>query len=344
MDENNNGPVPGIIGQEIPSEPATSSINNIKKEDNRIFDSSSFTGGESESLVLNGDQANAGQKKAKGQNIFTKWQFWAITSGVILAASAIAIIVIMGVYEGKVASANAVAGYDATISELEKEKTNFDEAFLELANSAFGVSSKSTMTIYASDEQLSEAKKSCLGRFSISEGDINYIDTLKTGSELLENGKNVAEEKEHLVSIVSGYTSANSAIETCRENILEPIKNQFEITFGDITTKETTSAYGTEYIEFYQEINIKYKGDKAITRIEFEYDLVDRNGVEVASREASYSSYNNGGKEIKSGDEFTADLYKSFSSQYRVMKSEYKDEMLKYKPVLKTINGLYSYK
>ena len=80
MDEQNNGPVPGIIGQDIPSEPTVETsapVTEAPKDDGKVFDSSAFTGVKQESITFNAD----GEEKTaepKGPSIFTKWQTWAI--------------------------------------------------------------------------------------------------------------------------------------------------------------------------------------------------------------------------------------------------------------------------
>ena len=344
MDENNNGPVPGIIGQDVPSDDMSTptAVSGPEKDNGKIFDSSSFTGGSTESLTLNkGDSAPiTKENKSKGQNPFTKWQLWAILSGVIAVAAAIAIVMIIIIFDGKVKNTEAVSSYDSAVHEIENSKEDFETAYRKMNYDIYGVSGEtpSEYALYPSDTEYVQSKNDCLAKYDISAEDLEYIETLKTGSELLNAGSNVVEAKERVERISVGYNSAVSAINNCREVALAPVLKDFEITISELTTEPDDGYLGGDYVKFSQIIKVKYKGDKNLSRLDLKYALVDRNGAELKTRYVDYSSYST---PLKKGDEIELDLYKSSTYQYKATKKDAETEK-NYKPVLKNIDGFVS--
>jgi len=336
MDENNSGPVPGIIGQDVPSDGPTTPVAPGQPESGKIFDSSSFTGEQSESLTLKSDDS-APAKKTKGQNPFTKWQLWAIFSGVILVGAAAAILFVIMIFDGKIKNVESVARYDAAVKDVADSKEAFEKAFKLMSYDAYDVSDDGyrSYSLMPEDSVLTQAKLDCLGKYDVSSDDVGFIGSLKTGAELLDAGSNVVEAKERVDRIGAGYNSAKDAIDTCRELVLAPILKDIEITVGDYTTEPDPSSTYAKYVYPSQPITIKNKGKKAIRGINFVFVLIDRNGAEIDSRTV-YGPY----EALKPGDEITLDLYNT--GGYR--RTDLEDEAKKrknYKVKLKTIDGRY---
>ena len=340
MDENNNGPVPGIIGQDTPSEESTTTTSE-PKDSGKIFDSSEFTGvsNENESLVLNNGDQSEKQAKAKDSNLFTKWQLWAILCGIILAGSAAAILVIISIYDGKIKNTENVARYDAAVKNIESAKSDFDANFTKLVDTSYGVSGYHTSyAIYPDDSEIEESKKSCLGRYDVKSDDVEFINSLKTGQELFDAGENVTEAKERVERIVAGYNSANSALDTCKEDVLKPFLDDLEITFGDTGTVPYEGRLTGSYVYLTRPMTIKNKSKKnRITSLTLTYELKNRDGVVMKTRTVYLSNV-----QLWDGAEVTADLYDSGYSKYYTS-AEDSEKELAYKPELKSISGNMQY-
>ena len=310
MNEDNNGVFPA----------------NSNQENTKIFDDSAFTGAnnEQESLSLNTDETKAPKKH---KNIFIKWQVWAIFSGVIIAAAAIIIFVMILSYEGKINDIRSIASYDAKSTELTKVSAEFDEKYEALVKDAYIIDGKIyDNTIYPSDAERTASKSKCLSRYSINADDITFSTTLKTGDELLASGSSVSEAKEHIEKIISGYTSAKDSIETCREDVLEPVIKNFEITLGELTTKENN--------RFSRPVTIRNNGDKGITYIKISYDLYDKNGIVIKTQ--TPSSFD----KVQAGSEIVLDIYDM--GGYWHYSQDVENEK-NYRLVLRGIGGTYSY-
>lgn len=338
MDENNNGPVPGIIGQDVPSDEPTTPVAPSQPESGKIFDSSSFTGERSESLTLKSDDSTPA-KKAKGQNPFTKWQLWAIFSAVILVGAAAAILVVIMIFDGKIKNTESVARYDAATKDVADSKEAFEKAYKLMSYDAYDVTGDNyrSYSLIPDDSVLTQAKLDCLGKYDVSSDDVEYIGSLKTGTELLDAGSNVVEAKERVERIVAGYNSAKDAIDSCRELVLAPVMKDIEVTVGEFKTEPDPSSTYTKYVYVSRPITIKNNGKKAISNMDFVFVLTDRNGAEIDSRNA-YIPY---GTVLNPGDQIVIDLYSS--GTYRHTESEDSAAKLKnYKVKIKTIGGRYN--
>ena len=283
MDENNNGPVPGIIGQDIPSEPAETALTSTPAEpqDNgKIFDSSEFTGvkpQESLSFTATGEEKTIEVEKPKGPNPFTKWQLWAALSGVILVAAIVAVFVTVTIYDGKLASAGAVARYDSLSSSIDANKKEFEEKLVEYTKvvysdniDTYNMTIKSAYStnpenyLYPTDNDIHVAGNNCLKQdiYGLTDEDIAYIATRKSGSELLSEGKDVAKEAERVEKIDNAYRAANSAIETCHDPLINVKLDDFKVNLSDA---EYTERDGM--VDARRKIKITYNGEKELKNI-----------------------------------------------------------------------------
>lgn len=333
MDENNNGPVPGIIGQDVPSEESVpTQVESTPKQDGgKIFDNSSFTGEEPQSLSFNAN-GETKQEKKKGPNPFTKWQLWAILSGVISLAFIATVVIMSIVYDGKIKNVEAVAQYDAAVGALEDNKASFEDSFKKELNSAYNIliGTPSSTSIYPENDQILQIKNSCLGKYGLSEEDIKYVDEIKTGADLYSDGQNVLEAKERVEQISSSYSSASQAVESCRDDMLSPVTKNLEISIAKVELSEPYQKYTfskENWVKVSQIVTIKNKGQTTYGSITLSYDILDRNGVSMRTRSITTQS-------LKPGDSVELDLYRT----YETTESDAKT-IEGYKPKLVKING-----
>ena len=334
MNEQQDGPIPGIIGQDTPAENEAPQTGETKAPE-KIFDSSEFTGAEEpapETLRLNKDGQEKTQKAPKGGSFITKWYVWAIACGVISVAAVVAILIIIAVDGGKIANANALAKYDAVSTEINSTYEKFEKAFEEANYSIYNIySSPLDSSLYPTTEQYSDAKAKCLAKFGVSDDDSNFVTTRMTGSQLLDVGGNVAEAEERLSRINSSYSSATSSINNCYEEIMEPILKDFEIEIGEIAQKD--SKY------FSLPVKVKYNGDRIISSLTVRVNFKDKNGVDIFSidKSASYSYYSHGNKKITKGDTIELDVLDGYYSSI----GDHVDELKTAKVKLTGLSGSY---
>jgi len=316
MDEQNNGPVPGIIGQDIPSEPTVETsapVAEAPKDDGKVFDSSAFTGVKQESITFN---ANGEEKTAepKGPSIFTKWQTWAITSGVILVAAVAAVFITVMIYEGKLSSSNAIARYDSLSDSLNVNKAAFEEKLTEYTKTVYGSSVSDLAVspasdyntdpekyIYPTENDIHVAGNDCLkqGMFGLTDDDIAYVEVRKSSYDLQKEGKDVAKEAERLEKINNAYRSAAETINNCFEPLINVKLKDFKIEIEEASfTRRTESRYA-DYLDVRRKIKVTYNGDKELTRFKLIYGLQDKNGLNAAFLFANYVDTEN---HIKKGD------------------------------------------
>lgn len=365
MDENNNGPVPGIIGQDIPSEPVetTPTSASAEPQDNgKIFDSSEFTGVKQESLTFNadGEEKNAGAKKPKGPNPFTKWQLWAALSGVILVLSVVAIFITISIYDGKLAGAGSVARYDSLSNSIDADKKDFEQKLTEYTRRVYthNVSSYNLSIepiseyytnpksyIYPTENDIHTAGNDCLKQdiYGLSDEDIAYAETRKTGAELLADGKDVAKEAERLEKIDNAYRAAVSDIESCHDPLIDVKLSDFKIELMD--AEETERG---DLVDIRRRIKITYNGSKPISRLTLFYGMKDKDGLNA---QFHYATYIADGESLKQGDVIeTRVCGYEYSSRTSTDKCVYtaNTESLKsfraLKPKLVAIYGEYAYK
>ena len=362
MDENNNGPVPGIIGQDIPSEPAETTLTSTPAEpqDNgKIFDSSEFTGvkpQESLSFTATGEEKTIEVEKPKGPNPFTKWQLWAALSGVILVAAIVAVFITVTIYDGKLASAGAVARYDSLSSSIDANKKEFEEKLVEYTkvvysdnvdtynmtiNSAYSTNPENYL--YPTDNDIHVAGNNCLKQdiYGLTDEDITYIATRKSGSELLSEGKDVAKEAERVEKIDNAYRAANSAIETCHDPLINVKLDDFKVNLSDA---EYTERDGM--VDARRKIKITYNGEKELKNFMFVYGMQDKNGLTVKIHVAAHTGVD---APIKKGDvietrvcDYNYSLKKSTDSCVYTSGSDTINSYKVLTPKLLSISGKYA--
>lgn len=316
MDEQNNGPVPGIIGQDIPSESTVETsapVAEAPKDDGKVFDSSAFTGVKQESITFNAD----GEEKTaepKGPGIFTKWQTWAIASGVILVAAVAAVIITVMIYEGKLGSSNAIARYDSLSDSLDVNKAAFEKKLTEYTKTVYGSSvsdlavspasdynTDPERNIYPTENDIHVAGNDCLKQdmFGLTDDDIAYVEVRKSSYDLQKEGKDVAKEAERLEKINNAYRSAAETINNCFEPLINVKLKDFKIEVEEASfTRRTESKY-SDYLDVRRKIKVTYNGEKELTKFKLIYGLQDKNGLNAAFLFANYVDTEN---HIKKGD------------------------------------------
>jgi len=374
MDEQNNGPVPGIIGQDIPSEPTVETsapVAEAPKDDGKVFDSSAFTGVKQESITFN---ANGEEKttKPKGPSVFTKWQTWAITSSVILVAAVAAVFITVMIYEGKLGSSNAIARYDSLSDSLDVNKAAFEKKLSEYTRTVYGSSvsdlavspaSDSSIDpehyIYPTENDIHVAGNDCLKQdmFGLTDDDIAYVEVRKSSYDLQKEGKDVAKEAERLEKINNAYRSATESINNCFDPLINVKLKDFKIEVEDAEFSRHSEGKYSEYLDVRRKIKVTYNGDKELTRFKLIYGLQDKNGLNADYLMANYVDTVN---HIKKGDVMEFRLCGSVSSYeisdkcvYTVRlegydQSEkdksYEEKIKKYKaqkPIIQAISGEY---
>lgn len=365
MDENNNGPVPGIIGQDVPSEPVetTPTPAPAESQDNgKIFDSSEFTGVKQESLTFNadGEEKNAEAKKPKGPNPFTKWQLWAALSGVILVLSVVAIFITISIYDGKLAGAGSVARYDSLSSSIDADKKEFEQKITEYTRRVYTnrldnynltiepvsqYSADPKSNIYPTENDIHVAGNNCLKQdvYGLTDEDIAYAETRKAGSELLMDGKDVAKEAERLEKIDNAYRAAASDIESCHDPLINVKLSDFKIELMDAEETEREGSY-----DIRRRIKITYNGSKPISRLTLFYGMKDKNGL---NSQFQFANYNADEESLKQGDVIETRVcgyeYLSSISTDKCVYTTNADDLKSFKalkPELIAIYGIYASK
>lgn len=358
MDENNNGPVPGIIGQNVPSEPAVTELAPAEPKDNgKVFDSSEFTGATPESLSFdaNGDEKNA-EKKPKGSNPFTKWQLWAITSGVLLVAGIAGVFVTASIYEGKLKGSNSISSYDSLSSSIDTNKKDFEEKLVEYTKVVYSSNaSNSTLTInpaystnpeyylYPTEDDIYVAGNDCLKQdiYGLTDEDLNYVETRKTGLQLQNEGKDVAKEAERLEKINNAYYNAAQAIDTCHDPLINIKLKDFKVELSDAEYTEDGSK-----VDIRRSIKVTYTGSKELKNFAIIYGMKDKNGLVAEFQYMTHSAKN---APIKKGDVFesrvcgyTFSYSTSTDNCVYTTSAEEAKKIKALKPELMSISGQYA--
>ncbi len=327
-----NGVMPGIIGQEAGN------------SGGKIFDNSSLAGDvniETISFSADGQEQRKPVKNQSNGNFFTKWQPWAIASLVFLVSAAIAIVILIISYEGRIRNSESIAEYISLSDAMNNAKTDFNNKYQELVKDAYGASSTpGNNDIYPLQDEISQAKENCLSRQSISTDDVNYVSSLKPSADLLKDGSDISKENARIERILAGFTSAKTNIESCREDVLAPIMKNFDISIGELTTSEHVSVYGNDYLDVNLPISVINKSDKPIRSLSISYNLIDKNGIIVNNRSIYFtSSYTDESTWLGEGEKMTINLYNG----YTVNKSEI-DTIKSLQLSIRSISGYYAAK
>lgn len=333
MDDRDSGPIPGIIGQDtLSDETPIAEANSAPTQNNgKIFDSSDFTGVNAQESIVPADE----KKHSKG-NPFTKWQTWAIISGGIFVSALIAIAIIIIVMGGKISNAEAIAKYDSNSANINQAISDFDKEFEKTTRSLFDVDEGTAIgnRIYPDSEALKESKGACLGRFGIAGEDLNFLETRKSGADLLASGANIVEANDRISRLSASYKSALLSINSCTDDIFGTILKDFDIELGELTTQPNAKQAG--YVDFFQPVKVGYKGSRSLSYLYLTYGIYDKNGVKVGSSDRTISASN-----LASGDSVELDLYNNGYSHYSV-DEDMADKQKSYKPKLIQLYGSYS--
>ena len=315
MDENNNGPVPGIIGQDVPSEPVEtvpSATSEGGQDKGKVFDSSVFTGvkqSESISFTADGEEINDGTNRPKNGSLFGKWQFWIIASDAVLAIAVAALFVMIISYDSKLASSNWIARYDSLSRSVNDDKDEFKKKLTEYTKIVYTRNVKSySLTIdptsdtdpskylYPTENDIHIAGNNCLKQeiYGLTDEDIAYAETHKSGVELQSEGKKLQDEAERLEKIDNAYRNAKDTIENCHEPLLNVKLDDFKIELSDAEYEEKNV-----YVDVRRKIRITYNGERELKDFVIFYGMQDKNGLNA---EFQYANYVNTGKTLKKGD------------------------------------------
>lgn len=312
MNENDQPLADNMPAQEQSTMPET--------DNGQIFNSEQFTG------------VKEDEEKPKRPSIFTKWQTWAIISGVVAVAAVIAIIVIINSINEN--NSQLVSRYDAASAELGHAIESMDSAYDKVAHEAYGLGESAIVgsdKIYPSDAEFRESKYACLGRFGVSVSDIDYIKMRKTGQELLDSGINLNDEIDRVTNLSASYHSAIDAVEACSTNALDVVAKQFQIEFGELTL--TRDAEISKFMDFSQPVTITYNGDKDILSVSLIFGLYDKNGIKGKIDRTIFM------QDLSKGATVEKDLYNN-AYKYRTLE-ENADAESRLTPRLIEIRGLY---
>lgn len=306
MDDNTNGPMPGILGQDgLQTAPADGG--DSKSQNEKIFDSSKFTGetsSDNESFVPGNDANNAKLKKEKKPIIFVRWYFWAILTGLVAASAAVIIFVLINSYEGRIRDTESVVRYDNYSSMIDVAKNDFEEALVNLLHDSYGITSVSSYTVYPSADEIRQIRTDCLGEFNVKGEDIDFVETRKSsGAEMMEAGENIGDAQERLGKIVSGYNDATAGISACREIALSPVTSKLEIKLSDEITETSEGKLS-------RKMTVKNNGDESYSMLELGYEMQDSNGISQLSLNPGFwGGFGANSKQLKPGDEMEFDLF-----------------------------------
>ena len=316
MDESNNGPVPGIIGQDTPSE-ATASAPVEQKDSGKVFDNSAFTGQVDEPQSLSFKDGQLVNNKEKKPLIFTRWQFWAILSGVITAAFVATVLIMSASFNGRIANSESAARYDSLSNTLDNYKKEFDEKLKDYSKVVYAqqassynltitplsdYDAKSDESLYPSESEIAAAGNECLKQdmYGLTDDDIAYISSRKNSTDLMSEGKNIADEAERLEKINNAYRSASTSIDSCHDPLINIRLKDFELELGEPNYVEKEDSFDVR-----RGIKVKYNGEKELKSVTLIYGLLDKNGL---VKEYLKMEYKGTEKPIQKGDTFETRL------------------------------------
>lgn len=314
MSDDNNGPVPGILGPDENDSNPTSSAD-------MVFDSKEFIG--------DVKTEPKPEKEFKVPPIFTKWYLWAgVCIVIILASVAVTIIALVS------RNAEALAKYDEVIAKINEEKSQFDDKFNKYVKQFFDITEDNDIKqqLFPDEDERRAGAESCLGRFGASKEDLEIVKKYKSGQDLARDGKDVKQATEQATHVRDAYNNAPASIDTCYDDLLGLLSNYFDIEIGEFSTSESENGL---LMNFHQPISIKYKGKRDIRFMRFSYQIYDKNGVKTTiSLPDLIRSY------PKIGDSFDTDIYANGFYHYGVAKDKYKNQ--KYIPKLMKVHADYA--
>ena len=314
MSDDNNGPVPGILGPDENDSKPTSSAD-------MVFDSKEFIGDAKDEPKQ--------QKEFKLPPILTKWYLWAsVCVVVILVSVAVTIITIAS------RNAEALAKYDEAIAKINSNKSQFNDGFDKYVKQFFDISEDDVIErrLFPDEEEREAGAESCLGRFGASKEDLETVKKYQRGEELAKDGVDIKQATERATRVLDAYNNAPSSMGTCYDDLLGLLSNYFDVEIGEFYTEESTSGL---MLNFHQPISIKYKGKRDIRFMRFDYQIYDKNGVKttVALPELFKS-------DLKAGETFETDIYSYGFFHYALFKEEYENQ--KYIPKLMKVHADYA--
>lgn len=322
MDNNNFGPQPGILpisddnGQSSTTDtpqtiggdmPQTIGGDMPNPDNQKIFDSSEVTGVKTEDPVSAiptvGDKP---KKQNSGDAFYKNWKLWAIACLVIFLSSGTAITIMLITINGGASNSELAAEYDSKAQITRDAEERFKLTFEEKYKTSYGLEYSSMYAYQPEENQKTAAYNNCIKRFGATDEAIALYNERKSGSEIAKNG-DIKKAKEKLDAMSGAFASGTTNIDLCSDDILAPVYELFEITIGDIQKKDSSTISG--YASLSREVTVKNKSSQTFSRVSFNFDIVDKNGV--ASN--SYASVNTS-KDLAPGESFTGDLYSGIYS------------------------------
>ena len=312
MNEQDNGPVPGILG----AEEAPASTNSSDK----LFDDKEIIGETDESKP---------PKEFKLPAIFQKWQIWAAVFIVIIISS---IVVIITSISAK--NAAQIEKYDEVIAKINSRKDVYSSDFESMTREFFEIREDEDTgdRLYPNADEMKLARDNCLSRFGASREDLDIVEKYESGEKLAADHKNVKDAIEAANRVVSAYYSVEQSLEICRDDVAKIVTNYFDIVIGDFYTKDIVE---TGMVGYHMPISIKYKGERELSYIRFEYEFYDREGARLTLSHPSITK-----SSLKQGDGFDADIFSNNLLSYKTLNKDTSKGDIN--PKLRNITGYYT--
>ena len=258
------------------------------RKDEKIFDIDGYLGKEPEEAQAEPektpvDSETAGEMGAEAVDVANKTavdpvQLKYRRNRILVALVAGGILLIAGVFvlidqidrnNFRARSRESHEGVLATLADSEKA---FNNAFRDYSRKVFGLNgAPQSNDIYPTDEELENAKLSCLEHFDIGFGELSLLDNRN------EERDDYVEVDDELNRIIANYSDATISLEDCRQDILSPIATDFGIVYGEISFEEAGGRY-----RIIMPSKIGYSGSRKIESATVSFAPYDKNGAVIA--------------------------------------------------------------
>lgn len=317
MNEQDNGPTPGILGADTEQE-------TTPKTTETVFDSKEFVGEA---------KPEKQKKEFKLPPALMKWQIWAAVCVVIIIISTV--VTISSLISKRAA---AFAKYDDTIAKINKQKPQFDEDFEKLMREYFDIAEGEDMSfrLYPNEQQQDTAKESCLMRFDATQDDLAIVNKYPKSQDLASAGKDAKQSTVQASRVAEAYFSAAASLESCREDLTTIVMEYFDVEIGKFQSKEHDVA-GSSLLRYSQPIRISYKGNEPISFVKMHYELFDGAGVKMTYEpNISFTG-------VVQGDLLESDIYEPAPGYYYQPEAGTETAKRRYTPKLTGITVRYTY-
>jgi hypothetical protein len=192
-----------------------------------------------------------------------------VAGGILLIAGVFVLIDQIDRNNFRARSRESHEGVLATLADSEKA---FNVAFRDYSRKVFGLNGvPQSDDIYPTDEELEDAKLSCLEHFEIGFGELSLLDNRN------EERDDYVEVDDELNRIIANYSEATTSLEDCRQDILSPVATDFGIVYGEISFEEAGGRY-----RIIMPSKIGYSGSREIESATVSFAPYDKKGAVIA--------------------------------------------------------------